>query len=198
MIWFTSDLHLGHRGIITMQNRPFVSVEEMNRTLVKNFNAFVHKGDTVYILGDICHHMKTEAANELISELHGEKYLLIGNHDKLYDPCLFREMRDFMTVSLNGRYFALMHYPMLSWPKKNSGSIHLHGHIHADQSYNLKNREEGILRYDVGVDANQYMPVSIQQILGFFDECDDSGKNNEDEFHGKLGGGQDVGRRSWL
>ena len=77
-----------------------------------------------------------------------------------------------MTVSLNGRYFALMHYPMLSWPKKNSGGIHLHGHIHARQDYNLMNREEGILRYDVGVDANQFMPVSLQQILSFFDGTD--------------------------
>ena len=186
MIWFTSDLHLGHRGIITMQNRPFDSVEEMNRDLVRNFNAFVHKGDSVYILGDICHHMKVEEANEIISGLHGEKYLLIGNHDKKYDPGLFREMRDFMTVSLNGRYFALMHYPMLSWPKKNSGSIHLHGHIHARQDYNLKNREEGILRYDVGVDANQFTPVSLQQILAFFDGCSNLSESSRDEFHDRL------------
>ena len=113
--------------------------------------------------------MQVEDANELIGRMNGKKYLLIGNHDKKYDPALFCEMRDFMTVSLNGRYFALMHYPMLSWPKKNNGSIHLHGHIHSDESYNLKNREDGILRYDVGVDANQYLPVSVQQILRFFD-----------------------------
>ena len=53
MIYFTSDLHLGHRGIITMRNRPFANVEEMNRTLITNFNAIVHKNDTVYILGDL-------------------------------------------------------------------------------------------------------------------------------------------------
>lgn len=173
MIYFTSDLHLGHHGIITMQNRPFDSVEEMNQALVRNYNAFVHKGDTVYILGDICHHMKVEEANEIISQMHGEKYLLIGNHDKKYDPGLFCKMSDFMTVSFNGRYFALMHYPLMSWPKKKSGSIHLHGHIHADQLYNIRNREEGIRRYDVGVDANQFLPVSLQQIQAFFDELRD-------------------------
>ena len=63
MIYFTSDLHLGHKGIITMQNRPFESVEDMNRILLTNYNAVVGKDDTVYILGDICHHMSVDANN---------------------------------------------------------------------------------------------------------------------------------------
>lgn len=58
-----------------------------------------------------------------------------------------------------------MHYPMLSWPKKNSGSIQLHGHIHARMDYNEQNRDEGVLRYDVGVDANNFYPVSVKQII---------------------------------
>ena len=168
MIYFTSDLHLGHRGIITMRDRPFSDVEDMNRCLLRNYNAIVHKDDTVYILGDICHHMTAEEADRWIARMNGKKYLLTGNHDKKYDPSLFVEMRDFMTVSLGGIYFALMHYPMLSWPKMKSGSIHVHGHIHSDESYNLKNREEGILRYDAGVDANQFLPVSVQQVIQFF------------------------------
>ena len=45
--------------------------------------------------------------------------------------------------------------------------IQLHGHIHSDENYNIRNRDEGILRYDVGVDANQFLPVSVQQILSF-------------------------------
>lgn len=168
MIYFTADQHLGHRGIISMQNRPFDSVEEMNKTILTNYNAVVHKDDTVYILGDICHHMTTYAANEMIQKMNGKKYLISGNHDKNYDPSLFEDVRDFMTVSLNGQYFALMHYPMLSWPKKNSGSIQLHGHIHARMDYNEQNREEGILRYDVGVDANNFYPISVKQIIDFF------------------------------
>ena len=38
MIYFTSDLHLGHRGIIRMQNRPFENVQEMNQVLIRNYN----------------------------------------------------------------------------------------------------------------------------------------------------------------
>ena len=43
----------------------------------------------------------------------------------------------------------------------------LHGHIHSDGSYNRDNMEAGIKRYDVGVDENGYMPVSIKQIEKF-------------------------------
>ena len=53
MIYFTSDLHLGHRGIITMRNRPFANVEEMNRTLITNFNAIVHQNDTKALFASI-------------------------------------------------------------------------------------------------------------------------------------------------
>ena len=168
MIYFTSDLHLGHRGIIEMQNRPFENVEEMNRVLIDNYNEIVHKNDTVYFLGDISHHMPIGRVNELLSMMKGQKILIKGNHDKKYAPELFEEICDFKTVSLNGQYFALMHYPMLSWPKKNSGSIQLHGHIHSDESYNLQNREECIRRYDVGVDANRFYPVSVKQIIDFY------------------------------
>jgi calcineurin-like phosphoesterase family protein len=65
-----------------------------------------------------------------------------------------------------------MHYPMLSWPKKNSGGYQLHGHIHARMDYNEVNRVEGIRRYDAGVDANNFFPVSVKQIIDFFERVE--------------------------
>ncbi len=56
-----------------MQNRPFESVEDMNRILLTNYNAFVGKDDTVYILGDICHHMSVDEANSVIARMKGKK-----------------------------------------------------------------------------------------------------------------------------
>ncbi|WP_235853215.1 metallophosphoesterase family protein [Luxibacter massiliensis] len=43
MIYFTSDLHLGYRGIISMQHRPFENVQEMYQVLIQNYNEVVHK-----------------------------------------------------------------------------------------------------------------------------------------------------------
>ena len=169
MIYFTSDLHLGHRSIISMKERPFADVDEMNRVLIANYNALVRKNDTVYILGDLSYRIPVEEANKIISELKGRKTLIVGNHDRRYDPGMFDEICDFKTISVAGKNFSLMHYPMLSWPKSHYGSFMLHGHIHSDENYNLQNRSDGVLRYDVGVDANQYSPVSVEQIIRFFE-----------------------------
>lgn len=120
MVYFTSDLHLGHRGIIEMQQRPFSNVEEMNRCLLEHYNSVVQTNDTVYLLGDLCHHLPVPQANEWIRRMKGKKILVRGNHDKIYDEGLFEEICDFKTISCDGIYFALMHYPMLSWPKKKA------------------------------------------------------------------------------
>ena len=169
MIWFTSDFHLGHMSAIRMCDRPFETVEEMNEALIGNFNRSVKKNDTVYILGDIAHRISVVEVNQLISRLNGKKILCKGNHDKKYNPELFEGMYDFLEVALNGINISLMHYPMMSWPKSRHGSLHLHGHIHSKGDYNLQQKEDGILRYDVGVDANGFYPVSIEQIKEFFE-----------------------------
>ena len=51
-IYFTSDLHLGHKNIIRLSKRPFISVEEMDEEIIRRFNSLVTENDTVYDLGD--------------------------------------------------------------------------------------------------------------------------------------------------
>ena len=170
MIYFTSDLHLGHRAAINMCDRPFADVDEMNRVLIENINARVKKHDTLYILGDIAHRTPVEDVNKMIAKINGKKILLRGNHDKKYDESLFEDVRDFLEVNFDGQQFSLMHYPMEEWPKSRHGSIHLHGHQHNKPEYNVAMREQGVRRYDVGVDANGYCPVSLQEILSFMPE----------------------------
>ena len=101
--------------------------------------------------------------------MNGKKILCKGNHDKKYNEELFAGINDFLEISIHGVNLSLMHYPMMSWPKSRHGSLHLHGHIHSKGDYNLQQKKEGILRYDVGVDANDYYPVSIEQVREFFE-----------------------------
>lgn len=168
MIWFTSDLHLGHVNIIHSCQRPFETIEEMNQTLIHNYNSMVAKNDTVYILGDLSFRIPVEEANDLIRKLKGKKILIRGNHDKQYDPTLFEGIYDFYELKGFYKYpIVLMHYPMLEWPKSRQGSLHLHGHQHNKFEYNERMKQADILRYDVGVDANDYFPVSLNSIKDY-------------------------------
>ncbi len=168
MIYFSSDLHLGHNAVISMNKRPFENIEEMNRTIIMNFNGRVHKDDTLYLLGDICFRIPVEEANRLISRIKGKKILIKGNHDKNYDLSLFEAVYDFLEINCAGHSISLMHYPMVEWPKSRHGSIHLHGHQHNSPEYNVQQRNLDILRYDVGVDANYFFPVSLSEVFKFF------------------------------
>ena len=168
MVFFTSDLHFGHANIIKTCNRPYNNVSEMNEALIQNWNKVVHKDDTVYILGDVSFRCKKPEACELISRLKGHKILIRGNHDLKGLEGVFDAEYDY--YELKGymkRPIILMHYPLLSWNQSNHGSLHLHGHQHNKPEYNLQMKSEGIFRYDVGVDTNNYTPISLKQIQSF-------------------------------
>lgn len=172
MIYFTADTHFFHNNIIQLENRPFISVEEMNQSLIQNWNAKVSPSDDIYILGDFT--LKGPLlANELLKQLQGRKYLIHGNHDLFADRQSFQKdafvwVKDYFELEWRGQYFILCHYPLLSWNGMYRGSFHLHGHQHNKQEYNLANRIAGVRRFDVGVDANGMSPVSLEDILAFW------------------------------
>ena len=53
MNYYIADLPFGHANAISFDNRPFETVEEMNETLIQNWNACVTPADTVYVLGEL-------------------------------------------------------------------------------------------------------------------------------------------------
>ncbi len=180
MIYFTSDLHFGHKNIMRYAERPFETTEEMDQALIDNWNTRVNANDEVYILGDVT--MRGgEFANEKLSQLKGRIYLIKGNHDyyadrKNYDPWRLEWIKDYHVVHYQNEQFVLFHFPILEWDRKFHGAYQLHGHQHNHADYNIKNRADGIRRYDVGVDANNYAPVSIEEIMRFF--ADDTERTN--------------------
>lgn len=176
MIYFTSDLHLNHARIIELANRPFGSVEEMNDTIIGNINDTVGADDTLWVLGDVCMGMKkTQDAGWLLAMLAcNDVHLVMGNHDPRQRKeeliaAGFVTVSDYEELRVGSHKTAVLcHYPLMSWNGSSRGSYMLHGHIHATAEYNERNRNDGIKRYDVGVDANAYRPVSIEHIKEFF------------------------------
>lgn len=48
-------MHIGHKNIIKLCNRPFSSLEEMDESLIENWNQVVTNGDTIYIVASMPH-----------------------------------------------------------------------------------------------------------------------------------------------
>lgn len=167
--WFTSDIHFRHKNILRLCGRPFSDIDETDEAVIANFNSVVKPDDMLYILGDV--NFKGNA-DDLIPRLNGRKVLIVGNHDKDYDPALFEEIHQLheVNVPVRGRHFrfVLCHYPFAEWNGFYKGAIHLHGHQHNKPVYNEEMRSQKLLRYDVGVDANGFYPVSAEQIVSFF------------------------------
>ena len=168
MIYFTSDLHFGHKNVIKYENRPFEGVGEMNKILIENWNDTVTNKDDVYILGDFSFH-GVEATKSIIGKLNGQKYLIFGNHDHVCKKSSVKEMfawtKDYYTLKYNNIKFILFHYPIASWDCKHHGSIHLHGHVHSRPEYNKFLQDNFKNMYNVGADCNNYKPISIDEIL---------------------------------
>lgn len=78
--FFTSDTHFNHANIIRFCNRPFNDVEQMNETLIANWNRVVQPEDTVFHLGDFCLGGSVEWT-KILNRLNGKIYLILGNHD---------------------------------------------------------------------------------------------------------------------
>lgn len=76
-----ADLHLGHENIIKYCNRPFKDINQMNETIIKNWNDKVSNEDLVYILGDFSVKYDQEKTQNILSRLNGRKVLVMGNHD---------------------------------------------------------------------------------------------------------------------
>ena len=53
----------------------------MKEVIIENWNSCVQKNDEVYILGDMFWY--NDEAPEILKQLKGKKYLILGNHDRI-------------------------------------------------------------------------------------------------------------------
>jgi calcineurin-like phosphoesterase family protein len=89
-VFFTADSHLNHYNIMKYCNRPFTAIDDMNETIIGNWNACIDNEDEVYVLGDVGFDKSRTLKNHL-RRLNGTKYLIRGNHDKHVDEKMLLE-----------------------------------------------------------------------------------------------------------
>jgi len=167
-IYFTSDFHFGHENIIRLVGRPFSNLEEMHGSLIRSVNARVGENDELYVLGDFSFKLKQAQAWAIRDEIKCKNvHLVCGNHDCGWvGTDAFKSVSDYRELKTDKGKIVLCHYPFASWNGMRRGAIHLHGHIHSNGTYNLNNLAERKRILDVGVDANEYRPVSLEEVFG--------------------------------
>lgn len=166
-LFFTSDTHFFHKNIIKFCERPFKDIEEMQEQLINNWNSVVPEDGTVYFLGDFAFGNSTNW-KEVIEQLNGNIKFILGNHDLQNCRNLAHLETDrskcighleYLRIDEDKNHILLTHYPILTYPKD---LWNFHGHLHSSTKHlpvTLCSTQ-----YDVGVDNNNFRPVSYNDI----------------------------------
>lgn len=177
-IFFVSDLHFFHKNIMDFCHRPFKDLDEMNETLINNWNNVVKDDCIVFDLGDFAF-ASTGKWNQLLDKLNGFHILIKGNHDAGRAPQK-SAMERFLAVSnelfikIGDQKIYLNHKPYLCFDgtyRTSNIPWQLFGHVHlnSNKEYNIGRDFERLKllfpnQYDVGVDFNSYTPISYLEV----------------------------------
>lgn len=177
-IWFSSDLHLHHANIIQYAKRPFKDVKEMNDCLLTLHNERVKPVDHWYNLGDVTMERDGQGRGlEILSQFHGHKRLILGNHDhyKMRQYLVYFE-KVMATNRLGG--LMLTHIPV--HPQSLGRALaNVHGHTHDHPDYEPVAAQqfdkvwEGktqvparLIPYiNISVERTNYAPITLEDIL---------------------------------
>lgn len=191
-IYFTSDLHFGHRNILNFCRRPFNDIKDMEEGIIRRWNNVVTNNDVVFVLGDTFWFNNKKDIKRIFKTLNGKTiYVILGNHcdvnaylkilsDDPFDGKV-KLISDISTIYIRiydpnepevpkmYKEVICSHYPLMTWTHRDKGAINLFGHIHSGPLTLCTTDNDLPLwkgqQYDVGADNNDYTPIEIDKIL---------------------------------
>jgi calcineurin-like phosphoesterase family protein len=166
IVYFISDLHLGHRTIMrhtrdvegAFRGDPDASVAEHDEWVMEQLlSVRADKHTLWWILGDVAMEV---AQLELLRALPGRKRLMLGNHDLFQTPVYLKHFESVHgTIKKYGMW--LSHVPVHEVELR--GIPNVHGHCHHDS---LKHDSRYL---NVAIEWVQH-PLSLEQVRSHFDE----------------------------
>lgn len=155
MIYFTSDQHYGGEFIRDLYNRPFKTVEIMDKELIKRHNERVGDNDTVIMVGDFWHddEKALNTFNYYVKKLKGTPIFLKGNHEHVASV-----FPTFMVVGSSEGKAYVTHDPVDANTKYK---INVVGHMH--DKWLVRNQYNSWV-VNVSVEMWNYYPVSFDDI----------------------------------
>lgn len=161
-----SDTHWGHFNIIRYCNRPFKTLEEMDKKLIENWNSRVKEDDLVFELGDF--NFRNSAggkpgegvitrAKDYEKQLNGHIIHLKGNHSRNngIKTCIEK-----IIISYGGYKMCMVHNPLHA---DSNYPINLVGHVHT--AWLIRRLNSRSIMYNTGVDLNGFKPITFEEIF---------------------------------
>lgn len=175
-LFFTSDTHWAHKNILDFSHRPFENLDQHDKMLIINWNSVVGPDDIVFHLGDFCFGGYPKW-REIREQLNGHIILILGNHDMKNRTAGTDQLFDYVTqqmrILVDGQIVYLNHFPYLCFSHQDPThykdyAIQLFGHVHSGLLSTASDMERlkycFPTQYDVGVDNNNFTPVSWAQV----------------------------------
>jgi calcineurin-like phosphoesterase family protein len=153
MYFFTADEHYGHHNIIKYCDRPFGTIHDMDAEIIKRHNEIVTEDDIVVHAGDFTLGEKSHAKN-YIDQLNGTHIFISGSHDYWLGK---KHPLQIWVRKIEDETVVVCHYAMRTWPASHYNSWNLYGHSHGRLEPQGK-------QWDVGVDNNNFYPVSFDKL----------------------------------
>lgn len=178
--FLTSDTHWGHKNVIKYCDRPYSTVDEMNRDLIVKWNNKVSILDEMYFLGDFT--LNPKFYRTILPRLRFKKmYFILGNHDRksilkkvIDDLQLNIEVCSTHEVEISDIKVHMVHKPIHA----SDDFPTFCGHVH--EKWLLKKPGEMVserrrdieatrtLRtpvLNVGVDVHDFVPITFEEAL---------------------------------
>jgi calcineurin-like phosphoesterase family protein len=168
-LWVWSDTHFGHRNIVKFQARP----ETHEVIMLDNWIRRVPEGSQILHLGDVFlgKQGNPERWARVISRMPGEKFLILGNHDKA-KLRIYTEVAGFTVVPpFIHQGFAFTHrpitpeYPMYCEQTRTDlkpadyhlgWNVNFHGHVHSNE---YRPEHDGTY-----MDDKRYVNLSVEML----------------------------------
>lgn len=137
-------------------------------------------------MGDFCLGGSAEWIN-VLSRLNGKIYLITGNHDiknlrqdyrKYFEQVVMQ-----MYIEVDKQKIYLNHCPFLCYGGSYDGTWQLFGHVHTSRHNTGKDAPRLKMlfptQYDVGVDNNDFTPVSFARVKAIIEKQIEQSKKGE-------------------
>lgn len=161
--WVISDPHFGHENIIAYCSRPFKDVDEMDETIIYNWNSLVQDEDTVYCLGDWAHGRGSKEKLKLyLPRLKGRIIMIRGSHDHETEGWYRRYGVEKVHSGMCWEYEPMVLLSHAPYPVK-APYINVHGHVH--ELMTVAAKFNPWVYACVCVEQTDYKPIDLKALI---------------------------------